>query len=53
VVPHLWRLLQVIEGLVEPAHRLRVSRINEADGLKAVDRLEECVMEKGVFTSGY
>jgi hypothetical protein len=43
------RLLQAVEGLVEPAHQLRVHRINEADGLRAVDRLGECAVEEGVL----
>jgi hypothetical protein len=49
VVPCSWLLLQVVEGLVEPAHQLRVCRVNEASGLRAVGHLRECVMEKGVL----
>jgi hypothetical protein len=49
VVPHSRRLLQVVEGLVEPAHQLRVRRVNEAGGLRAVDRLGEYVMEECVL----
>jgi hypothetical protein len=37
VVPCSWRQLQAIEGLVEPTYQLRVSRVNEAGGLGAVD----------------
>jgi hypothetical protein len=43
------RLLQVVEGLVEPAHQLRVHGINEADRLRAVDSLRECAMEESVL----
>jgi hypothetical protein len=49
VVPRSRRLLQSIEGLVEPAHQLRVCGGNEADGLRAVDGLGECVVEEGVL----
>jgi hypothetical protein len=49
VVPRTRRLLQAIEGLVEPSHQLRVSRVNIADGLRAVDRLGECTVEEGVL----
>jgi hypothetical protein len=40
---------QVVEGLVEPTHQLRVSRVNKADGLRAVDHLTECVMEECIL----
>jgi hypothetical protein len=49
VVACSWRLLHDVEGLVELAHQLKVSKVNEADGLRAVDRLEECVMEEGIL----
>jgi hypothetical protein len=49
VIPCLWRLLQTIEGLVEPAHQLRVCGVNEAGGLRAVDYLEECAVKEGVL----
>jgi hypothetical protein len=49
VVPRSWRLLQAIEGLIEPAHQLRVRKVNEAGGLRAVDRLRESVVEEGVL----
>jgi hypothetical protein len=49
VVPHSRCLLQVEEGLVEPAQQLRVRGVNEADGLRAVDGLKECAMEEGVL----
>jgi hypothetical protein len=48
VVPRSWRLLQAI-GLIEPAHQLRVRKVNEAGGLRAVDRLRESVVEEGVL----
>jgi hypothetical protein len=49
VVPRSRRLLQAVEGLVEPAHRLRVRGVNEANGLRAVDGLGECAMEESVL----
>jgi hypothetical protein len=53
VVPCSWCLLQAVEGLVEPAHRLRVRGVNEASELRAVDGLEECVMDKALLTSSW
>jgi hypothetical protein len=47
VVPRSRRLLQDVEGLIEPAHWLRVRRVNEVDGLR-VDRLRECDVEECV-----
>jgi hypothetical protein len=49
VVPRSWCLLQAVEGLVEPTHQLRVHRVNEASGLRVVDRLIECAMEEDVL----
>jgi hypothetical protein len=49
VVPYSRHLLQVIDGLVEPTHQLRARGINEADWLRAIDSLGECVMEEGVL----
>jgi hypothetical protein len=49
VVPRSWRLLQVVEGLVEPAHQLRVRGVNEAGGMRVVDGLGECAVEEGVL----
>jgi hypothetical protein len=49
VVPCSRHLLQVVEGLVEPAHQLRVCGVNEADGLRAVDGLRECAVEEGIL----
>jgi hypothetical protein len=49
VVPHSRRLLQAVEELVETAHQLRVSTMNEVNGLRAVDHLEECAMKEGVL----
>jgi hypothetical protein len=46
VAPRSQRLLQAVEGLVEPAHQLRVCGVNEADEL---DSLEECAVEEGVL----
>jgi hypothetical protein len=46
VAPRSQRLLQAVEGLVEPAHKLRVCGVNEADGL---DSLEECAVEECVL----
>jgi hypothetical protein len=42
-------LVQTIEGFVELAHQLRVSQVNEADGLRAVNRLRECAIEEGIL----
>jgi hypothetical protein len=49
VAPRSRHLLQVVEGLIEPAHQLRVHRVNRAGGLRAVDRLGECAVEEGVL----
>jgi hypothetical protein len=43
------RLLQAVEGLVEPVHQLRVCGVNKAGGLRAGDSLEECAVEKGIL----
>jgi hypothetical protein len=50
VIPCLQRLLQAVEGLVEPAHQLRVRRVNEAGGLRAVDSHDKYAMEKVFLT---
>jgi hypothetical protein len=47
VVPSSRRLLEAIEGFVEPAHQLRVSGVTS--GLAAIDRLGEGVVEEGVL----
>jgi hypothetical protein len=52
VVPHSRRLLQAVEGLVAPAHQLRVREVNEVGevgGLRALDSLGECAVEGGVL----
>jgi hypothetical protein len=49
VVPCSRRLFQAVEGLVEPAHQLRVRGVNEGSGLRAVDGLGDCAMEEGVL----
>jgi hypothetical protein len=49
MVPHLRCLLQDVEGLVEPAHQLRVRRVNKASGLRTEDQLRECAMEEGIL----
>jgi hypothetical protein len=46
VVASLRRLLQAIEGLIEPAHQPRMSGVNKADGLGAINHLGEGVMEE-------
>jgi hypothetical protein len=48
-VPSPGRLLQAIEGLVESAQQVGVSKINEAGGLVAVDCLGEGAMVEGVL----
>jgi hypothetical protein len=45
VVPSPRRMLQALEGLFELTHKLRVSGVNEAGRLGAVDHLGECVIE--------
>jgi hypothetical protein len=49
VIPSLQCLFKAIQGLVELAHQLRVSRINKVSGLAAVDRFGEGVVEQGVL----
>jgi hypothetical protein len=49
VVPRSRRLLQAVEGLIEPAHQLRVRGVNEACGLRAVDGTIECAVEESVL----
>jgi hypothetical protein len=49
VVPCSQHLLQAVEGLVEPTHLLRVSRVNKAGWLTAINYLGECDMEEGVL----
>jgi hypothetical protein len=48
-IPSLECLLQAIEGLVEPAHQVGVSGINEDGGLVAIDCLDERIVEEGVL----
>jgi hypothetical protein len=43
------RLLQPVEGLVEPAHQLRVRKVNKTGGLIAVDHPGDCVVEECVL----
>jgi hypothetical protein len=49
VVPCSRHLFQAVEGLVEPAHQLRVRGVNEGSALRAVDGLGDCAMEEGVL----
>jgi hypothetical protein len=49
VVPCSQCLLRAVEGLVEPTHLLRVSRVNKAGWLTAINYLGECDMEEGVL----
>jgi hypothetical protein len=49
VVPRSRRLLHAVEGLVEPAYQLRVCKVNEVSGLRAVDGLKECDVEQDVL----
>jgi hypothetical protein len=48
-IPSLECLLQDVEGLVEPAHQVGVSGVNEVGGLAAIDCLRERVVEEGVL----
>jgi hypothetical protein len=47
VVQYSRRLLQAIGRIIEPTHQLRVSGVNEAGGLRAVDHIGECAVEEG------
>jgi hypothetical protein len=49
VEPSSWYLLQVIERLVELTHQLRVSRVNQVDGLRALDRLSVDDVEEDIL----
>jgi hypothetical protein len=49
MVPLSRRLLQAVEGLVEFAHQLRLSRVNEVDRLRAVDCLRESALEEVIL----
>jgi hypothetical protein len=49
VVPRSRRLLQAVEGLVEPTHQLRVRGVNEAGGLRAVDGLRDCAVKESLL----
>jgi hypothetical protein len=50
MVSSLWHLLHTVDRLVEPAHQLRVSRINEVGGLSVVDRLSGVSWRKAFLT---
>jgi hypothetical protein len=43
------RLLQAIEGPVEPTHQLRVSGVNEVGSLGAINRLDKGAIEESVL----
>jgi hypothetical protein len=49
MVPCSQCLLQAVEGLVELTHQLRVSRVNKAGWLTAINYLGDCDMEEGVL----
>jgi hypothetical protein len=49
VVPYSRCLLQAVEGLVEPAHQLRVRWVNEVGELRVVDDLRDCAMDEGIL----
>jgi hypothetical protein len=49
VEPSSWYLLQVVERLVELTHQLRVSRVNQVDGLRALDRLSVDDVEEDIL----
>jgi hypothetical protein len=48
VVPRSRHLLQELEGLVEPAHQVRLRRVNEAGRLRA-HYLGECTVKEGIL----
>jgi hypothetical protein len=49
VEPSSWYLLQVVERLVELTHQLRVSRVNQVDGLRALDHLSVDDVEEDIL----
>jgi hypothetical protein len=49
VVPIMWCLLHAIKRFVKPTHQLKVSGVNEAGKLGAIDHLMESVVEEGVL----
>jgi hypothetical protein len=48
-VPGPRRLLEAVEGAVQPADQVRVSGVDEAGGLAAVESLRQSDMEEGVL----
>jgi hypothetical protein len=49
VVPGPRRLLEAIEGAVQPVDQIRVSDVDEAGGFAAVDSLRQSAMEEGIL----
>jgi hypothetical protein len=49
VVPRSGCLLLAVEELVESAHQVRVSRVNETGRLRVIYHLGECAMEECVL----
>jgi hypothetical protein len=49
VVPSLGCLLEPVQGLVQATDQVRMSRVDEAHGLAAEDRLGESPMEEDIF----
>jgi hypothetical protein len=45
----LWCLLEAVEGAIQTTNQVRVSGVDEAGGLVAVDSLRQSAMEEGVL----
>jgi hypothetical protein len=48
-VPGPWRLLEAVEGAIQPADQVRTSFVDESGGLAAVDSLYQSVVEEGIL----
>jgi hypothetical protein len=48
-VPCPWRLLEAVQGLVQPADQIWTVSVDEASGLAAVDSLRQSAMEEGIL----
>jgi hypothetical protein len=48
-IPGMWRLLEAVEGAVQPVDQVRVSSVEEAGGLAAIDSICQSAMEEGVL----
>jgi hypothetical protein len=48
-VPSPWRLLEAVQGPVQPADQIRTVSVDEAGGLAAVDCLRQSAVEEGIL----